>query len=284
MKSERVRKWLSLLKETAFRSSVGIVYVAIVIGAIFLGGKYLYGLLSIMALFTVYEIIDMEFKGKSPWNKLIYGLIGILLWLLLFFVSVEVFLVVLFLAFFLWFFVSAVLLRKEDDVFASSYYMFFFLLVYVLMGLYIGARLYDVSGRMFFVSVLLMVWTFDIFSYAGGKTMGKMKLVPKISPGKTWEGFITGWLALTIVEVILWLTHLWNVEPYTLGVSVLLLAPILLTGDLVESVVKRKAGVKDSGFIIPGHGGIWDRIDSTIAAFYIMWFLLFLERVIENVK
>ncbi|NOZ91713.1 MAG: phosphatidate cytidylyltransferase [Dictyoglomi bacterium] len=284
MNRDMLRKWWSLIKETAFRSSIGVIYVAIVLGAVFLGGEYLYGLLSFMALVTVYEIVDMEFKGKEWWKKVIYGAVGVLLWLVLYFVSPEVFLALLFVIFFLWFFVYAVLLKKEEEVFSSSYYMFFFLIVYVLVGLYIGIDLYEHTGKMFFMSLLVMVWTFDVFSYAGGKTMGKTKLVPTISPGKTWEGFITGWLSLTILEVLLWLFHIWKVEPYTLGISVILLAPILLTGDLVESVVKRKAGVKDSGFIIPGHGGMWDRIDSTIAAFYIMWLLKYLEQVIGSVR
>ncbi len=277
-----LKKWGKLIKETALRSSVGIIYMSLVIAAILLGREYVYALLSAMALITVYEIVNMEFKRDALWKKLIYSFVGGILWILLFFVSVKVFLVSLFVLFFLWFFTYAVLLKKEESVFASSYYMFFFLLVYVLVGLYIGIDIYVSKGKMFFLSLFLMVSTFDVFSYAGGKTMGKTKLVPTISPGKTWEGFITGWLALTIAEVIFWLLGLWKVEPYTLGISVLLLAPVFLTGDLVESVVKRKADVKDSGFIIPGHGGIWDRIDSTIASFYIMWLLIYIEQVVQN--
>ncbi|GEM_PF-1772036 len=284
MNKATFKNWLVLIKETAFRSSIGIIYVAIVLGAVFLGGEYLYGLLSFMALVTVYEIVDMEFKGKQWWKKAIYGAIGVLLWLVLYFFSLRVFLVLLFVIFFLWFFVYAVILKKEEEMFSSSYYMFFFLIMYVLVGLYIGIELYEQVGKMSFTSLLVMVWTFDVFSYVGGKTMGKTKLVPTISPGKTWEGFITGWLSLAILEVLLWISNIWKVEPYTLGISVILLAPVLLTGDLVESVVKRKAGVKDSGFIIPGHGGMWDRIDSTIAAFYIMWLLEYLEQVIGSVK
>jgi len=277
------RNWMTFLKESFFRSSTGIVYVIVVLGAIFLGGVYFYSLMSFMALITVYEIVDMEFKGRPWWLKLIYGSVGLILWLVLYFVSLRLFLIVLFLLFFIWFFITSVLFKNEEDVFSSSYYMFFFLLIYVLIGFYIGIDVYRMSGGIFFISVLVMVWVFDVFSYVGGKTMGKMKLVPLISPGKTWEGFITGWLALTIVQVIMWLAGIWKLEPYTLGISVILFAPILLSGDLIESVVKRKAGVKDSGFIIPGHGGMWDRVDSTIAAFYFVWFLLYIQQVVNNV-
>ena len=277
------KKWVTFLKESFFRSSTGIVYVIVVLGAIFLGGVYFYSLMSFMALITVYEIVDMEFKGRPWWLKLIYGSVGLILWLVLYFVSLRLFLIVLFLLFFIWFFITSVLFKNEEDVISSSYYMFFFLLIYVLIGFYIGIDVYRMSGGIFFISVLVMVWVFDVFSYVGGKTMGKMKLVPLISPGKTWEGFITGWLALTIVQVIMWLAGIWKLEPYTLGISVILFAPILLSGDLIESVVKRKAGVKDSGFIIPGHGGMWDRVDSTIAAFYFVWFLLYIQQVVNNV-
>lgn len=277
------RKLITFLKESFFRSFTGIVYVIVILSAIFLGGIYFYLLMSLMALITVYEIVDMEFKGRPWWVRLIYGAVGLTLWLVLYFVSLKLFLIILFLLFFMWFFITSVLLKNEEDVFSSSYYMFFFLLIYVLIGFYMGIDVYEISGKMFFISVLVMVWVFDVFSYIGGKAMGKMKLVPLVSPGKTWEGFITGWLALTIVQVIMWLAGVWKLEPYTLGISVILFAPVLLSGDLIESVVKRKAGVKDSGFIIPGHGGMWDRVDSTIAAFYFVSILLYIQQVVNNV-
>ena len=104
--------------------------------------------------------------------------------------------------------------------------------------------------------VLLMVWAADIGAYFAGKKFGRRLLAPKVSPGKTWEGVLGGYLlALGVsgVAVVLWQPHalLW------LLVTVVLIA-ISIFGDLFESVLKRATGIKDSGTLLPGHGGMLD--------------------------
>ena len=127
--------------------------------------------------------------------------------------------------------------------------------------------------------VLLMVWSADSFAYFGGKRFGKTKLAPGISPGKTREGVISGVLAAMLVAVLY--THLLIAPLASLTQMLILLfvtilvALISVVGDLSESKLKRAAGLKDSSNIIPGHGGILDRIDGLMAgivvyAFYSM--------------
>ena len=113
-----------------------------------------------------------------------------------------------------------------------------------------------------------MVWVADIAAYFAGRKWGKHKLAPRISPGKTWEG-VAGALAAAIVYVGLWLVfapstlaRFSTVPWWGLGLAAMLLVVISITGDLFESHLKRVAGMKDSGNLIPGHGGILDRIDS----------------------
>ena len=114
---------------------------------------------------------------------------------------------------------------------------------------------------------LLLVWAADTFAYFSGRAFGKRKMSPSISPNKTWAGFfggLGGALLLCLPAVPL-LGLGWSQLPALLALSlVAALASVL--GDLIESLIKRQAGAKDSGNLIPGHGGVLDRIDSVLAA------------------
>ncbi len=132
------------------------------------------------------------------------------------------------------------------------------------------------AGAWWLLYIMFLVWGADSGAYAFGRLFGKHKLAPKVSPGKTWEGFLGG---LFTSAVISWLFGVWAPLPVTVGVllmcsTVAALASVL--GDLTESMFKREAGIKDSGNLIPGHGGILDRIDSLTAAVPVFTCLLLL--------
>ena len=135
------------------------------------------------------------------------------------------------------------------------------LLIVGCVSLYFLRTLGDPKGPL--LVTILAVWAADVIAYAVGSAFGTRKIVPTISPGKTWEGTVAGFLAAAAV-VLLATTpsgiHVWAV------LAALLLGPIAFAGDLLESWLKRRAGVKDSGTLLPGHGGVLDRIDSLIAA------------------
>ena len=110
---------------------------------------------------------------------------------------------------------------------------------------------------------MLLVWGADIGAYFAGRRFGRRKLAPQVSPGKTWEGAVGGGLlALLVTGLMLWVMGYWA---YWWLPVILLLAVVSVFGDLFESVLKRHAGVKDSGALLPGHGGALDRIDSLLA-------------------
>ena len=117
------------------------------------------------------------------------------------------------------------------------------------------------------LALFALVWGADIFAYFGGKTFGRRRLVSRVSPGKTWEGLaaaLLGTQLLTIVAVSAGLdVHLSMVSAFALAALTLAASVV---GDLLESLLKRLRGVKDSGTLLPGHGGILDRIDSLLAA------------------
>ncbi len=111
---------------------------------------------------------------------------------------------------------------------------------------------------------LLIVWVADIGAYFVGKGFGRVKLAPKISPGKTWEGVLGGLSAVMVLAAL---------GSQVLGINIAVLVPfcvavamLSIVGDLTVSMFKRNAGVKDSGSLFPGHGGVLDRIDSVTAA------------------
>lgn len=123
------------------------------------------------------------------------------------------------------------------------------------------------------LSVFFFLWVNDAGAYICGSLLGKHKLFPRISPGKSWEGSIGGGILVMIVAVIIWhLSEQYDVND--LQLSALQWAGLGLVvvvfgtwGDLVESLFKRTLGIKDSGNILPGHGGMLDRFDSTLMAF-----------------
>ena len=111
---------------------------------------------------------------------------------------------------------------------------------------------------------VLPTWAGDVVAYLVGSTMGRRRLAPALSPGKTWEGTIAGFAASAVA--VLAVAAAFGLPRVPAGIAALALGPVGLAGDLLESYVKRRAGVKDSGTLLPGHGGVLDRLDSLVAA------------------
>jgi phosphatidate cytidylyltransferase len=122
-------------------------------------------------------------------------------------------------------------------------------------------------GPLITLGLLVMVWVADSGAYFAGKRWGHTKLAPVISPGKTWEGVLGGIVTSAIAALLVGYWYSRSFEWTITLVPVVLLAVMFsIVGDLLESLMKRQVGIKDSGSIIPGHGGVLDRIDSLTAA------------------
>ncbi|MFY9560476.1 MAG: phosphatidate cytidylyltransferase [Terriglobales bacterium] len=174
---------------------------------------------------------------------------------------------------------------------AAAASVFAFVYVALPLALLVQMRQH-LGGAIYVIYTLLVVWAGDIFAYFVGKSLGRHRMSPEISPKKTWEGAIASVLASVIVGS-LWFQHaagistallqaglierrdgMFGLQPPQLGAIVVLSAMVNVAaqlGDLVESLVKRGAGAKDSGSILPGHGGMLDRIDALLFAVPVVW-------------
>ena len=123
------------------------------------------------------------------------------------------------------------------------------------------------QGAWLLMYMLTLVWVADIGAYFAGKQFGRHKLAPGISPAKTWEGVFGGIVLNCLwISIVYFLSNGWGIAYLPFLVLGLVTAGLSVVGDLYESILKREAGVKDSGKSLPGHGGVLDRIDSVIAA------------------
>ena len=136
-----------------------------------------------------------------------------------------------------------------------SFFLFLFLLITEIVSL------------IFILATIATIWLFDTFSYIGGKIIGGAKLMPKISLGKTVSGFITG-VFVTVFVIQLFFYYLDIEYKFSIYYTLFIIA-LSFVGDTVVSMLKRYASIKDSGKIMPGHGGLLDRFDSFIAVFLI---------------
>jgi phosphatidate cytidylyltransferase len=168
-----------------------------------------------------------------------------------------------------------------------------FAFVYIAVPLAMLVELREeVSGAFWLLYLLLVVWAGDIFAYFVGRSLGRHLMAPRISPKKTWEG-VSASLAASLIVGSLLFSHALQISSFLLRIGLIerrdgifglekpeawpiILLTIILNiaaqlGDLVESLIKRGAGVKDSGTILPGHGGMLDRIDALLFAAPVLW-------------
>lgn len=128
---------------------------------------------------------------------------------------------------------------------------------------------------LFLIAFFLIVWSSDTFAYLSGSAFGKHRLFERISPKKSWEGSIGGGIITLIIAWIFgYYTHIF--DPWTWVILAFAVIVTAIYGDLIESQLKRSMGVKDSGSIMPGHGGILDRFDAAIFSVPFYVFLLYL--------
>ncbi|MFV9473642.1 phosphatidate cytidylyltransferase [Advenella sp. RU8] len=247
-------EWLRLALPKEYRGK-GVAYV----GAIILFGLFLTGSILLP------EKMSAGTKYFARFNEvgLFFIAISALVWLLI---------------------IPIVLYRARLEPDRNNFLHALFGFMTIVATWYAIITLYTIHGAWFVFSYLILIWCADIFAYFGGKYFGGAKLAPKISPGKTRSGALCG-----ILASIIWLVASAFIENsfsyFIMQQSSILLVPLVglllaiysIFGDLYESLMKRRAGFKDSSNLLPGHGGAWDRLDSVLSVSPIamlIWYLL----------
>ncbi len=263
------------------RTITGILFVAVVVCS-FLRPQAMVLLFALITGLTIWEFTGLvNEREKVTVNRLISTVAGVY-----FFFAVAGFssdltpsaVFIPYLVSIIYLMVAELYLKNEDPIHDWAYTMMaqlYIALPFSLLNTLAfhltpqGLVTYDVVLPL---SVFVFLWMNDTGAYLCGSLLGKHKLFPRISPGKSWEGSIGGGILVIAVAVLVWyLTEQYQLNQ--LGLSALEWAGLGLTvvifgtwGDLVESLFKRTLGIKDSGNILPGHGGMLDRFDSSLLA------------------
>ncbi|HQJ56251.1 MAG TPA: phosphatidate cytidylyltransferase [Caldisericia bacterium] len=228
---------------------------------IYLGGLYFKIFLIILSILSIYELL----KISNPNNYFLF----IPLTILPFFIDKTLSIIVFILYSYLIF-----LIRKDDPKnFLSNICLYTIFLIISSIPL---SYFYDIrveKGFKYAILVIVSIWIIDISAYFVGKNFGKHKILPKISPNKSYEGLIGSLIIITIFLIII--NSIFKFFPLSFTILFSISITILsFLSDTFESLIKRYFGVKDIGKIIIGHGGVFDRIDSFIFTIPILYYIL----------
>jgi len=282
------------------RVASGVTAAAVIIAAI-LASRISYGIVVLAAAAGgVYEFYTISMplrRADEATNKkarrtaviltIVGGLLSLLINLRNNFADVAVILsVILF-----FFFIRALYSRSENPFQDIAWNILPF--IYILLPVMLLNYLYFEKGQLFALSILFLIWFFDSMCYICGSLFGRRKLFERISPKKTIEGWVGG-LVLTLIlaffydRILGFLTVKYNFTcaSYT-NIQWLVIALVTLVaatyGDLVESQLKRSIGIKDSGSVLPGHGGFLDRLDAILVAIPFTVFTVFIVDRINDI-
>lgn len=258
-------------KNIITRSISGTVYVGVLVGAILSGGVWLTLLTSVFAMVGVYEFIAMTSEGKFPrFASSLDISAAVVLQVaagVAFTGSRKAFLTLMAV------YIMLMVARTVTQLYAvhrnpvNSLSRSMMAQMYVALPLALLTTLYYMFDSHIVLALLIFIWVNDTGAFCVGSTMGRHKLFERISPKKTWEGFWGGMAFCVIAAFIMrgFFEQYYGMLSFgdmcRLGILVSIFATF---GDLAESQIKRTCGVKDSGKLIPGHGGILDRIDSLL--------------------
>jgi len=259
------------------RALSGIIFVIVVVSAIVFSSwslALLFLIISAVGLNEFYQLTSNEHQSPQGFLGI---LTGIALYVLAYITIINYWIIDSFLIGFITFslIVLVELFRKKKNP-GANISLTIFGIVYVVLSFSILNVIANHDGIYSYqipLGILILIWTSDTFAYLVGRQFGKHKLLERLSPKKTWEGYLGGIVFSLLAGYILsrFYTELdttqWMVLATITGV-------FGTAGDLVESMFKRSAGVKDSGNIMPGHGGVLDRFDSLIFILPLIFFYL----------
>lgn len=250
------------MKELIVRSISGLLYISIILFSMFASREWFLVLFFLLGAITIYEFQKLVHL-KSYVSFII---LGALLYVLSYMVWDEnaIYLYVILGIFVNLFLLKDLLVVSKIPMFEKKKYIA--IIFYIISGFVFLTLIPYHNGTYqvwLIIGVFILIWANDSFAYLIGKNFGKRKLLERISPKKTVEGFIGGFVGTFLAGFLIFnYTHLLSLGTWF---SLAIIVSVLGTfGDLIQSKFKRQAGVKDSGSLMPGHGGIYDRLDSIV--------------------
>ena len=276
------------MKEILVRTLSGVLYISIIVFAMFTSREWFMGLFFVLAVITLSEYLKLVHLT----SYLAYFLLAAGFYFLSYNVFAEnaVYLLLILSCFVNLFLLKDMLWTSKIPMFEKKKYIT--LILYIISGFIFLTLIpiMNIDGKFMpeiIVAVFVLVWSNDTFAYLIGKNFGRNKLLERISPKKTIEGFIGGLFGALFAGFIIFMalekyTPLEEIKyPWWVWIVLAIIVSIFGTiGDLIQSKFKRQAGVKDSGIIMPGHGGLYDRLDSIIyASPFVYAFLLIVDNV-----
>jgi phosphatidate cytidylyltransferase len=266
------------------RAITGFFFALIIIGSIQLGSciqAMAFGIFLILGLKEFSALFKDTNYRQSPLITVIIGVFIYTSFVLSRTInfSTEILFCIVFVLFFLVFLIE---IWRKQTLPLVSISVFVFGIIYLVVPFILMNRLVLVNSNSFspLLGMILLIWSNDTFAYLFGRKIGKTPLFERISPKKTWEGTIGGIIMTLISSVVIGL--LTNSDDTIFWLfSGLIIAPCAIFGDLLESLFKRSMKIKDSGNILPGHGGILDRFDAVLftVPFFYLWCLIY-EQII----
>ncbi len=261
----------------------GFIYVALIIASSLLGPVYFYGLFFMFMLVCVYEFIRIiELDSIYPYLLAVtaFSVAVISNNNLIVFeddLSEKIVISILIIVIYLSLVTALVSSRKIAIQYVGKNFL---TLIYAIVpfGLLIKIpylnfdRTFDTS---IIIGIFILIWSNDIFAYLIGKNFGKNKLIERVSPNKTVEGFLGGFI-FTFISAFFVARYCSSIQPLHWFTIAIIVSIFGVLGDLIESMFKRQAGLKDSSNLLPGHGGFLDRLDSIIFATPFIYIYLFL--------
>ncbi len=254
------------------------VITALALAVIFIGSILLADHQWVVALFAValfaasYELLMLTIKPGLTASIAVALMVAALFWVSSEYIGIRVNFYQSFAGLLIWVAILGFLLRyRFSGQWSVAVRVFQFFLGLTLLWICVHGLVFMhqhfEQGGWILLYLLTLAWVADIGAYFSGRKFGKHKLAPGISPGKTWEG-VMGGIILNIgwMLIVFKISNGWGIALWQFLLIGLATSLISVVGDLYESILKREASVKDSGKLLPGHGGVLDRIDSMIAA------------------
>ena len=268
------------MRNIIVRGLTGIIFIAVIICPLLWSVDIATAVFSVFLFLGIFEFYSL-FKGHAKIEISVgmtvglsvaisaLGILAIYDWILPNFFLITI-LPIVFIGL-----VSEIWRQKKEPILNSAIFvlglMYVVLPFLLLIGMNVKLGMYGIKDLPLVLGMFLLIWTNDTFAYLSGRAVGKTKLIERISPNKTWEGTIGGVIFTLIVGAVLGYFNYNNFGFWIPAAAIIAVCASI--GDLFESVLKRNLGIKDSGHILPGHGGILDRFDATLMAvpFFFLW-------------